>query len=256
MWNNVKVSIKNKYPGIENEPEKFIEQSLVEYASLNKLASIDEVIDSLYQENVVSKNTKLEFNKYKSEVDVLKKIAFSPALRHGLGTIGNAALATGAAMVVAGGASAIKDGISNLYNKMTRKSKLEKIFKYNPHLRNVDQDRLNQTISDIEDFNPGISKSPIVMGTLLSDAMTEDGIHLDKIKGVSDLRRDSDAAKPLEMDVFKTKDKKDPFKKMEKKIVAEQYGELKTKPERDIFKENYNKQKKTASITPASKFFN
>lgn len=265
MWKTAKANTKNKYPQLVEGDLEFIEQSLNEYCELTKISSFEDILESLYNENVVSKDSKLDFNKFKSETNILKKTAGvtkffkSPKASGALGTLGNAALATGAAMLVAGGANAVGTGISNLYNKMTRKSKLEKIFKYNPHLRDVDQDRLNQTISDMEDFNPSISKSPIVMGTLLSDAMTEDGIHLDKVKAVSDLRRESTVGKPIEMDLFKTKEPKNPFKKLEKKRLETLYS--KTGPRADKTRKKLTKEYKkiadenSSEIISASNFF-
>lgn len=238
MWKNAKDITKNKYPGLyENSPE-FIEKALTNYVSLTKVGSIDEILDELNKENIISKTGKLEFNKYKSEVDILKKTAISPGFQKALGVIGNTALGTGAALLVAGGASLAGDGINALQNRLMRKSRLEKIYKYNPHLRNVDQDRLQQTISDMEDLNPGISKSPIVMGTLLADAMTEDGIHLDKAKGIKDLRSDSIfdkmEVKPMEMKYFKTKDDKEP----------KFWKNYKSKRDKDAFKFNLKKYEK------------
>lgn len=263
MWKTAKANTKNKYPQLVEGQSEFIEQSLNEYCELTKISSFEDILENLYNENVVSKDSKLDFDKFKSEINILKKTAgiksffTNPKTQHALGTVGNAALGAGAMMLVAGGANAVGTGISNLYNKMTRKSKLEKIFKYNPHLRDVDQDRLNQTISDMEDFNPGISKSPIVMGTLLSDAMTEDGIHLDKVKAVADLRRDAPELNPMGLKVFKTKDDKpkgiEKFLKKEKEKKEEKKYKFYEKT--NFPKEEYEYEKNSSEIISASNFF-
>lgn len=276
MWKTAKANTKNKYPQLVEGNLEFIEQSLNEYCELTKISSFEDILENLYHENVVSKDSKLDFNKFKSETDILMKTAgfgdflkTHPTTSKALGTIGNAALAAGTAMAVAGGVSAVGTGISNLYNKMTRKSKLEKIFKYNPHLRDVDQDRLNQTISDMEDFNPGISKSPIVMGTLLSDAMTEDGIHLDKVKAVADLKQSLPEVKPIDLKLFAAKEPKDPFKKIELKNLEKAYKahstntfDKKTKkqktwmnsPIQEQIKKEYQ-EKNSSEIISAANFF-
>lgn len=258
MWKNAKELVKENNPGLEETTPEFIEKALVAYASITKVASVVEIMDALCKENVVTKNGKLEFNKYRSEVDILKKTAgigdFLAKHQHTLGTIGNTALGVGAAALVAGGVNAIGQGTSNLYHRMMRKPRLEKIFKYNPHLRNVDQDRLNQTISDIEDLNPGMSKSPIVMGTLLSDAMTEDGIHLDKAKGIHDLRNDSsNELKPLELKLFKTKNKEQD--NWGKKLDKREKKKSKFYEKTNFPKQEFEYKGASSKLISASKFF-
>lgn len=188
-WEKAKEIVKNEYD-VKEGSDDYYRLVVGIYKKMTKSANGDEIVQNLYEEGVISK---VAFDYYKSEKQYMNivnkvfgtekiankinqniniKLAEEPKNSHGfLKSFGkNFLLTLGASAALSGGAALTVGGlnkIKTLIARSQRKKNLEKIMKFNPSLKEVDPEVLNEGMRILEDANPSYTKNPILAGTFL-----------------------------------------------------------------------------------------
>lgn len=197
MWKEAKNQIQTEYPDLEQNTLDFYLLAIDNYKSLNKLASNDDIIQSLYLEGVLSKESLSKYNTEKIDTKVLSKVAGIKDFftSDSAKTFGNRALdsllAAGATGLVAGGIYGGSKLISKINNKLQRKNRLEKIYKFNPTLRDADKSVINAAMDDFENLNPTVAKSPLLAGSAMKSIIDYGGFSPDQAGVIAGVKNDT-----------------------------------------------------------------
>lgn len=235
MWEKSKNIVLKEYPNVPAGSEQFYKLSMGTYKKMNKLATAEETINSLFKEGALSYTAKEKFDNEKLRLEicgsVLEKSAgpLADNLKSSLMTGAIAALTTGG---ILGGSRLIE----KLHSKLNRQKKLKEIYKFSPTIKDMDPSFVHQILDDVESLNPDYARSPMITGKIIKDSFINGGLGPDQANTLKDKDSDSlfahmrdtaldKAVGSIKYKAPKQKKNKD-FAKLEKSLGMAMHGGL------------------------------
>jgi len=126
----------------------------------------------------IREKIKRNISKYSS--DEREKTKFGDIVKD----VGTGTLVAG--LAVAGLTGVGKAG-SVLYNKLTRKKRLDAVKKYSPELKKVNPELLNVGMKTLERLNPSVSRDPLAAGGFLKEIVKRKGLKSHIAENIADI---------------------------------------------------------------------
>lgn len=183
-WDRIKEAVKNEYPTITEGGEDFYKLVMSSYKEMNKFASGEEAIESLYKDKVISKVAYDQYKEEKQYLDIVRTVFSKDASWSSFGnTMKDMGEQAGAGLLIGGGLAA-GAGLGKMLVKKIRGKKfdserherIKEIARFHPTIKEMDPQLLIQAMKDLEELNPSYAKSPLIAGSYLKSVYYGGGL--------------------------------------------------------------------------------
>lgn len=186
MWQIAKDTVIKDNSDITPNSERFYKVAMSNYKTMNKLASAEETINSLFREGVISYAAKEKFESEKLRLEICAEVLEKQASSPFVDNLKSSLMAGGIAALTTGGILGAGKLVSSLHNKLNRQKKLKGIYAFNPTIREMDPKFVNQVMDDLENLNPEYAKSPMIAGKVIKDSNVNGGLGPDQANTLKD----------------------------------------------------------------------